>query len=177
MSDRDRDKEEDIFDYSYSIPGSIPGTLTIETDAEPSEITVIEYNLQEVTHATNIKPQECSAFLKTDSVSWIDVQGLGRETVLQQLAKIFRLHPLLLEDVVNVPQRPKIEDYQTQLVIIIQMAIPTQKSEDKVSIEQVSLIVAKNYLLSLQEDPEDDCFRDRSFWQFNYLFLAQRLVR
>ncbi len=163
MSDRDR-REEDIFDYSYSIPGSIPGTLTIESDAAPSEIIVIEYNLERATHATNVKPQECGSYLKTDSISWIDVQGLGSERVLQQLGKIFKLHPLLLEDVVNVPQRPKIEDYQTQLIIITQMAILTQKSENGVSIEQVSLIVGKNYLLSLQEDPEDDCFqpvRDR----------------
>ena len=96
MSDRDRERdreEEDIFDYSYSIPGSIPGTLNIETDAAPSEIVVIEYNLEKATHATSIRPEECSSYLKSDSISWIDVQGLGSEDVLQKLARIFKLHP------------------------------------------------------------------------------------
>ncbi|MGF1489906.1 MAG: magnesium/cobalt transporter CorA [Prochloraceae cyanobacterium] len=166
MSDRNREREEeeDIFDYSYSIPGSIPGTLNIETDAVPSEIIVIEYNLEAATYVTNVKPEECRTCLKNDSISWIDIRGLGSEGILQKLARIFKLHPLLLEDVVNVPQRPKIEEYEDRLVIITQMVILTEKSENGVSIEQVSLIVGTNYLITLQEDPEDDCFqpvRDR----------------
>jgi magnesium transporter len=101
--------------------------------------------------------------LDTASVSWVDVLGLGSEDVLRRLGKVFNLHPLVLEDIVNVPQRPKVEDYENQLVIIAHMVL----SKEQVSgfwTEQVSFILGKHYLLTVQEEPEQDCFqsvRDR----------------
>ena len=151
------DEEEDLFDYAYEQPGSIPGTLNIEDDAKPSEVVLIDYNANYATHQSHLTPEDCSSYLDTDSVSWVDVQGLGSADILQRLGKVFGLHPLILEDVVNVPQRPKVEDYPDQLVIITQMAIPKSKGEG-FGLEQVSLIVGKQYLLTLQEEPEEDCF-------------------
>ena len=75
---------------------------------------------------------------------------------------MFQLHPLVLEDVVNVPQRPKVEDYQDQLIIVTQMAVP--KKGGGFWLEQVSFVLGKRYLLTVQEEPERDCFepvRDR----------------
>lgn len=73
------------------------------------------------------------------------------------LSPIFNLHRLLVEDVVNVPQRPKIEHYQDQLLIIAIMVVlnPARTGFTK---EQVSLVLGKNYLLTVQEEPEEDCF-------------------
>ncbi|MDJ0687412.1 MAG: magnesium/cobalt transporter CorA [Xenococcaceae cyanobacterium MO_188.B32] len=151
------DEEEDLFDYAYEQPGSIPGTLNIEEDAKPSEIVLIDYNADYANHLSNLTPEECGNYLDTNSVSWVDVQGLGSADILQRLGKVFGLHPLILEDVVNVPQRPKVEDYPDQLVIITQMAIPKPKG-DSFGLEQVSIIVGQYYLLTLQEEPEEDCF-------------------
>ena len=113
------DEEEDLFDYAYEQPGSIPGTLNIEEDAKPSEIVLIDYNADYANHLSNLTPEECGNYLDTNSVSWVDVQGLGSADILKRLGKVFGLHPLILEDVVNVPQRPKVEDYPDQLVIIL----------------------------------------------------------
>ncbi|MFW6358201.1 MAG: magnesium/cobalt transporter CorA, partial [Chroococcales cyanobacterium] len=107
--------------------------------------------------------QDCIPHIESDSVSWVDVLGLGSEEVLKQLGKIFKLHPLLLEDVVNVPQRPKFDDYNEQLVIIARMVMPKPNEEGFFS-EQVSFVLGKHYLLTFQEEPEYDCFepvRDR----------------
>lgn len=151
------DKEEDLFDYSYEKPGSIPGTLNIEDDAEIPNIVLIDYRSDRADLIKNLTPEACAKHLNTESVSWVDVKGLGSENILQRLGRVFDLHPLVLEDVVNVPQRPKVEDYPQQLVIITQMVVPKPSGEG-FWLEQVSLVVGKNYLLTVQEKPEKDCF-------------------
>ncbi|MGB3692755.1 MAG: magnesium/cobalt transporter CorA [Spirulinaceae cyanobacterium] len=156
-------EEEDYFEYFFDEPGSEPGTLHIDPDAKPSLIVLIDYNINQAIRKVNLSPQECLNYRDATSVSWVDVQGLGSEEVLKQLGEIFELHPLLLEDVVNVPQRPKVEDYNEQLIIIAQMVLP-KSDEEGFDSEQVSFILGKHYLLTFQEEPARDCFsyvRDR----------------
>ncbi len=157
------EEEEDLFDYYYDKQGSAPGTLSIEDDAAPTKIVLIDYNETNATRVQVPTPEACAPYLDTESVSWVDVQGLGSEDILQRLGQVFDLHPLVLEDVVNVPQRPKVEDYEDQLVIISQMVMPKHQ-EDGFWIEQVSFVLGKHYLLTVQEEPQRDSFgpvRDR----------------
>jgi len=157
------DDEEDYFDYFFDRPGSEPGTLSIDPDAKPSQIVLIDYTEAKARRQVEISPQDCLPYLETDSVSWIDIQGLGTEETLKQIGRVCQLHPLLLEDVVNVPQRPKVQDYNEHLLIIVQMILP-KPNEDGFDSEQVGLVLGKHYLLTFQEEPEQDCFnpvRDR----------------
>ncbi len=150
-------EEDDDFEYFHDAPGTVPGTLSIEADADPTTIVLIDYSTE---HATRLKieiPEDCAPHLDSASVSWVDVQGFGNEDVLRRLGDVFKLHPLVLEDVVNVPQRPKVEDYDDQLVIIVQMVVPKETQAGFWS-EQVSLILGPSYLLTVQEEPEHDCF-------------------
>ena len=149
--------------YAHNKPGSMPGTIAIAEGAKPPEITLIDYSSHHHRFASHLTPAECTAHLTTESVSWVDVGGLGDRDTLKKLAEVFHLHPLLLENIVNVPQRPKLEDYQTQLVIITQMVNFVPKSRD-IWLEQVSFVLGENYLLTVQEEPQQDCFtpvRDR----------------
>ncbi|MGV2827098.1 magnesium/cobalt transporter CorA [Myxosarcina sp. GI1(2024)] len=157
LSDEEIDIEE-LFDYAYEKPGSMPGTLNIKTDAKPPRIVLIDYNCDRAHRKENLTPEACAKYLDTESVSWVDVGGLGSEDILQRLGKVFNIHPLVLEDIVNVPQRPKVEEYADRLVIITQMVIPKPK-KNSFWLEQVSLIVGKNYLLTVQEEPNRDCFQ------------------
>lgn len=156
-------EEEDYFDYFYDEPGSIPGTLFLPTDALPPNILLIDYSENNATRTKISTPEACAPYLDTASVSWVDVLGLGNQETWHQLARVFGLHPLALEDVVNVPQRPKVVDYGDQLLIIVQMVMPNKKTAG-FWMEQVSFVLGKHYLLTVQEEPEDDCFgpvRDR----------------
>ena len=63
----------------------------------------------------------------------------------------------MLEDVVNVPQRPKVENYEDQLVIVTRIVVPKQNNQGFIS-EPVSFVLGKYYLLTVQEEPELDCF-------------------
>ena len=149
--------DDSHFDYFYDIPGSMPGTLNIEADAPLPIIVLIDYSEAQASRLEVETPEDCVPFLDTESVSWVDVKGLGSEDVLRRLGNVFHLHPLVLEDIVNVPQRPKIEDYDDQLLVIARMVTLKSSGNSFIS-EQVSLILGRHYLLTVQEEPEYDCF-------------------
>lgn len=161
---QDRDScQSMLLNYAHNQPGSMPGTMAIADRANPTEIVLIDYNQEQHHFATGLTPEEAAANLDTASVSWLDVGGLADHIALEKIAEIFKLHPLLLEHVVNVPQRPKLEDYPHQLVIITQM-VNFEDQGKGIWLEQVSFILGKNYLLTIQEEPHKDCFmpiRDR----------------
>jgi magnesium transporter len=140
----------------YHYPGTLPGTIIIDDNAPPPLIFLIDYNQNDLIHKQLSTPEECAAYLDKESVSWVDVQGLGSADILQRLRNVFDLHPLVLEDMVNVPERPKIEDYEDQLLIIARMIVLKENTWGFHS-EQVSFVLAKNYLLTVQEEPEYDC--------------------
>jgi len=127
--DRDEDDELDLLDYNYSIPGSLPGTLNIPDDAEPTELVLMSFTAADVVRKTLLSPAECQPYLGPGRVCWLDVRGLGTESRLREVGSIFNLHPLLLEDVVNVPQRPKLEFYDEHLLMIVHMLKPAPVGE------------------------------------------------
>ncbi|WP_208346511.1 magnesium/cobalt transporter CorA, partial [Aetokthonos hydrillicola] len=141
----------------YHQPGTIPGTIFVDENALPSKIFLIDYTQTDVIHKQLKTPEECTLYLDKSSVSWVDVQGLGSAEILERLAQVFELHPLVLEDMVNGPERPKSEDYDDQLVIIARMVVPKEKICGFYS-EQVSFVLGHNYVLTVQEEPEHDCF-------------------
>ncbi|BAZ49078.1 magnesium and cobalt transport protein CorA [Nostoc sp. NIES-4103] len=141
----------------YHQPGTIPGTIIVDENAEQPIIFLIDYNHTNFIRKQIATPEECIPYLDKESVTWVDVQGLGNQDILQRLGHVFDLHPLVLEDVVNVPERPKVEDYEDQLLIIARMVVPKEKTYGFYS-EQVSLILSEHYLLTVQEEPEHDCF-------------------
>ncbi|MBD2529738.1 magnesium/cobalt transporter CorA [Nostoc flagelliforme FACHB-838] len=144
-------------DEFYHQPGAVPGTIFIDADAPPPIIFLIDYNQTNFIREQIATPEECIPYLDGESISWVDVQGLGSQEILQRLGQVFELHPLVLEDIVNVPERPKTEDYEDQLLFIARMVVPKERICGFHS-EQVSLILGKNYLLTVQEEPENDCF-------------------
>ncbi|MBD2214175.1 magnesium/cobalt transporter CorA [Nostoc linckia FACHB-104] len=149
-------KESFMRDFFHE-PGNIPGTLVIDDNAYYPEIILIDYNSDNYTKQEIASPEECIPFLDAQSVSWVDVRGLGNIDILQRVGQVFDLHPLVLEDVVNMAERPKTEDYEDQLLIIARMVVPKVNAFGFYS-EQVSLVLGKTYLLTVQEEPEHDCF-------------------
>ncbi|MEN8447012.1 MAG: magnesium and cobalt transport protein CorA, partial [Cyanobacteria bacterium J06555_13] len=144
-------------EYFRELPGTVPGTLSVSHPHPAPQMVLIDYRETSAMRVSINSPEECTSYLDAESVSWLDVQGLGDVALLQQLGKVFQLHSLILEDIVNVPQRPKVERYGDQLVIIIQMVtfVPELKQHFT---EQISFILGKHYLLTVQEEPEYDCF-------------------
>ena len=138
--------------------GDAPGVIRFRPDAHPPKITLLDYN-QSGAQKVDIKhPKECIPYLDSESICWVDVGGLGDEETWEQLQQVFNLHPLALEDIIHVPQRPKMEEYEDHLVVIARMVSLRQDGKSLMT-EQISLVVGKNYLLSVQEEPDYDCLQ------------------
>lgn len=129
--------------------GAMPGTLVVSSEAVPCTISVVRYDPDLIEEQQDVDVEQLTANTPAGQVQWIDVQGLGDEKVLRRMGEIFGLHPLALEDAVNVPQRPKCEAYDAHQFFITRMA--RQSGNAELDIEQVSIFLGSSYVLTLQE--------------------------
>ena len=142
------------FKKKHTQVGARPGTLVIPKDAPPPKITSIHYSGTEHRITSVDSVDELSEAFSENEVTWIDIQGFGDRSVMRKLGTVFDLHPLLLEDIVNVPQRPKSEPYGDQLLVIIRMVRlenDDRSGDPQVDMQQVSMVIAKDYLITFQE--------------------------
>ena len=139
--------------------GLPPGTLVHigESRSEDVLVTIIDYDEAHFTEETVKAIDECFAFKDSPSVTWINVDGLHKEKVLEQLGECYGLHPLILEDILNTEQRPKTEDFREYLYIVLKMIYHDAKS-GVINTEQISLILGRNFVISFQEGLEGDIF-------------------
>jgi len=138
-----------LFQKRHPAAGAPPGTLVIAPNAPPPRLRVMSYREDVLEEAEISTPAELPGMLARNRVTWLDVQGLGDEALIRQLGEFFQVHRLALEDVVNVPQRPKAELYAHQYLYITRMT--TMRSETEFETEQVSILLGENYVLSVQE--------------------------
>ncbi len=144
--------------------GKPPGSLHIngETNDAPVRITVIDYDATHFQEKQVDRITECFPFRDTQTVTWINVDGLGNTYVIEELGKCFTIHPLILEDILNTEQRPKMEDLETYIYLNLKM-LSYIDSEHDIKVEHVSMIIGPNFLISFQEDIGDifDPVRER----------------
>jgi len=133
--------------------GARPGTLAIPAGATKSVLRVFSYDKETLEEHDSLNLEAIRELKDTGRRLWIDVQGLGDELLLRGLAELFAIHRLALEDVANVPVRPKTESYDRQLLVIAQ--IPRSTDDLELSVRQVSVVIGRDYLLTFQEGRED----------------------
>ena len=148
-----------MFKKRYSRPGAAPATLHAAPDAAAAlVIKLMEYGphgCEERILSSVADLPDCRG-AEDGKIRWIEFNGLGDVAALRELGQKFNLHPLALEDVLNVGQRPKLEAYAGHLFIIAQMIY--HDAERTLCGEQVSIFVCGNFLISIQEDAETDVF-------------------
>lgn len=134
--------------FKYHLPGTPPATLVAPTTEKPV-VTLTEYDAEnyEERHIDHI--EECFPFRDNGQVTWINISGLGDVELLKKLGAHYHLHPLALEDVLNVGQRPKIEHYDHHYFIVLQMVYCN--AEQELVFEQVSIFLGKDYVITVRE--------------------------
>lgn len=132
--------------------GLPPGTLVHIGDEQTfqTNITIIEYNDQEYTERPAKTITECRHAEKPGVITWINVEGIHEVNVIEAIGKHFDLHSLLLEDVVNTEQRPKLENYGDYLFIVLRIIDLDPNAKEVVS-EQFSMVLGKDFVISFQE--------------------------
>jgi len=151
-----------IFKIEPKKVGLPPGTLVHvgEERTEAVKITILDYDSADFREFVLDDVEICQEFKESPTVTWIDVVGIHQLEVIEAIGRNFGIHPLVLEDIVNTQQRPKMEDFDDYLFIVLKML---HQENDAIIAEQVSLIVGPKYVISFQEE-EGDTFgpvRDR----------------
>lgn len=141
-----------------------PGTLTYvgEETTIKTVIKRIEYNesfyRQEVATTLEMCTPK-SAPENPPYTTWLNVTGIHEPKVMERLGQLYDIHPLLLEDIMNTYQKPKVETYEDgHLFVTLKMLHLDKNSTGDIWGEHISLILGKNYLISFQEEQSGDVF-------------------
>ena len=132
--------------------GMPPGSLVHigEKKDERIRITVCEYDDQHFEEKELETLEECFRFRAEPTVTWVHVDGVHRVETLEKVGSCFQLHPLVLEDILNTDQRPKMEDYGQDLFIVLKMLNYDEKT-GQIAAEQISLVLRSRSVISFQE--------------------------
>ena len=138
--------------------GLPPGTLVHigKKKTEKVKITVIDYDEKNFWEKDVKTVEECFPFKDKPTVTWINIDGIHDVEIIEKIGKHFGVHPLLLEDIMNSEQRPKMEDFEEYIFIVLKMLRYDEK-QGEIKSEQVSLILGSNFIVSFQE-MEGDVF-------------------
>jgi len=133
---------------SGKIPGSLIHLGTKKIDNPLIRFT--NFTTEKVIEFEPGKLEDCLPYITKDTVSWISLYGLHDEQLIQRLGELFDIHGLLLEDMLNTDQRPKITETDKFQIIILKTLNYNEKTKE-LSSDQISLILDENFLITLQE--------------------------
>jgi magnesium transporter len=136
--------------------GLPPGTLvfTGHQHVEAPEVTLVQFNEHSCIEK---KTQESIPEPETEPeglITWYDIRGLHQVPLIEQLGAQFNVHPLALEDVLDIQQRPKFEDYEDAFFVTLQALIFDESSREILT-EQIAIYAGPGFVLSFQEKPDD----------------------
>jgi len=144
--------------------GLPPGELVHvgERMTEATRIAVVDYDETHYEEREAASGEECNVYLGKPTATWVNVDGLHDVRAIADIGSCFGAHPLVLEDIVNTAHRPKVEDLEDYLFIVVKM-LDYDKEQDEILVEQVSLLLGRDHLLSFQERRGDvfDPVRER----------------
>ncbi|HEX9579851.1 MAG TPA: magnesium/cobalt transporter CorA [Gemmatimonadales bacterium] len=143
--------------------GLAPGSLVHvgEETAQPVSIRVLEYREQGILSERLASLADLAAPSGNAAVTWIDVDGVHRVDIVERLGTLFGIHPLLLEDILNTTQRPKVEDFDTYVYVVLSMLSLKNGAVER---EQVSIVFGGGWLITLQEGKAGDVFDAVRLW-------------
>lgn len=136
--------------------GAPPGTMVYsgKDTTEQVRITLIEYDESSLIEKNFYDIDECMSHVRPNMVKWINVDGIHNVELVEKIGKLFNIHPLTLEDIVNTAQRPKFEDYDDYVVSIMKMAY----YDTEIHSEQLTIVLRDNTVVSFQEVHGGDAF-------------------
>ena len=144
--------------------GLPPGTLIPreERKAEGVKVRVIDYDEENFEEKEIETIEECFPFKDTSTVTWINLDGIHDIGLIEKIGRHFGIHPLTLEDIIDTGQRPKTEDFDNYLFIVLKMLYHEEK-EEEAQAEHISIILGSGFVISFQEREGDvfDPVRER----------------
>lgn len=141
-----------ILKKSSKKAGLPPGTLVHigEKKIEKPRITIIDYDEEHYFEKEVESVEECFPYKDTSTATWINIDGLHEVEIIEKIGSHFAIHPLILEDIVHTGQRPKIEDFESYVFIVLTILYDNPESGE-IEEEQFSIILGANVVITFQE--------------------------
>ena len=153
-----------LFKRASNRVGLPPGTLIHigEEKVERAKVTIIDYDEDQFQEKEAKAVEECFPFRDKPTVTWINIDGIHQVEVMEKIGTLFGIHPLILEDIMNTGQRPKMEDFEDYIFVVVKMIYYDDK-DNEIRTEQLSVILGSNFVISFQEKEGDvfDPVRER----------------
>lgn len=144
------------FSFASDKSGLPPGTLVHVGEVHPHEhiISVLHYNETTLKKHPINSIEELLPYKASDAITWVIIDGLKDISIIEAIGHYFEIHPLVLEDILNTHQRPKFEEFDDYLYIVIK-AISLQSNKINIEYEQISLLVLDNFVFTFMEKPDN----------------------
>ncbi|CAN5304581.1 magnesium/cobalt transporter CorA [soil metagenome] len=133
-----------------------PTVFPPREEPDHSKITVFEFNENNTEEIQLSDVNKTYQYLVSSNISWINVDGLRKDNI-ENICNYFNIHPLLVEDILSIGQRPKMDELNDILYCLLNMLYFNEKN-NTVEAEQISIILGKKFVLSFQEDEDKDVF-------------------
>ncbi len=112
-----------------------------------------EYSVNQIYERLNLKADEIQDLSKSTNNQWLNIHGLSPEENIVKICRKNNIHDLAIQDILDVNQRPKFQEFEGQYFLTIKSAV--SQNVDQVIFEQISFVFGKNYLISFQEHKSD----------------------
>jgi magnesium transporter len=132
--------------------GLMPGTVVFvgEKKLDKTQIRIIDYDESNIEEKTVSTIEECFPFKEKPTITWINIDGLHEVDQIEKIGDYFNIHPLILEDIANTGQRPKLDSFENSLFLALKM-LTIKRDSNKIQSEQFSFVVGRNFVISFQE--------------------------
>jgi magnesium transporter len=115
-----------------------------------TKISVVDYGKDHCESRTINTLEEVLDYRNRESITWVIVEGLADSTIIESIGQHFNIHPLVLEDILNTHQRPKLEEHENYLYVVLK-SLTADDEDFSINYEQVSLLVLKNFIFTFKE--------------------------
>lgn len=136
--------------------GSMPGQIEYlgKPRTEKVKIMVSQYSKDSLVTEEVVNPVKLKDYVDQNTTTWFSAIGVHDSGLIQEIGAVFNIHPLVLEDIANTSQRPKLEEYDDYIYLVLNSVSLDPESRDVV-VEQVSIILGENYVITFQETEND----------------------
>jgi magnesium transporter len=131
-------------------PGSV--VYTGSKKDEQVDISLIEFNADMFRHEKNCQVSKLKGYISPDTTTWINVNGIHNTDIIEDIGKQFNIHPLVLEDIVNIQHRPKVEDLGDYIFFTCKL-LDESKENSIDNPDQISLLLGSGWIISFMEQP------------------------
>ncbi|QDV07200.1 Magnesium transport protein CorA [Planctomycetes bacterium Poly30] len=144
-----------LFRRTFTKRGAPPGEIQVEPGGIAPRASVMEFDLTDLREVSHADLAEVPIPTDASKITWVDIQGIGDGTAIRDLGLRFGIHPLAVSDMVHMGQRPKVDRYDSGILVVLRMVLVDERGVEGLVWEQVSVFLGPTWVLTVQETHED----------------------